>query len=308
MDMKYLFSTILFLFISIGFAQDGELPMGKTMADYEQELTALGNEIVTGVTEEERLTLNKEFNDLLYDCLLQDESFDYPFEKVRNLSKLTAESKQFRLFTWLVPLKDGTFQYNGMALVKQKHGLEIIDLKDQSAEMEKPEYAWLKPSKWFGAIYYQTFEVKYKKNRYQVYLGYRPGDRKVQEKIIEVVQLKNGKLEFGAKIFETPLLADFKYAQRPYRLRLRYSKKVVASLKYVPAEKMIIMDHLSPPDASMKGQWELYGPDFSYDGLEWEDGKFQLRKQIEFNSGLQQVIPEQRPQQGLAPKKEEEDN
>jgi hypothetical protein len=260
---------------------------------------------VTGRLEEDRLKFNQEFSTGLEDMLYYDEAFDYPFDKVKNLSKLKSESEELRLFTWLVPLKAGTYNYYGFALIKSKKGgVDVVSLTDESRTLESPEYDWLKPDKWFGAIYYQTFEVKHKKKRYQIYLGYRPGDREVQEKLVEVVYLDNNKLTFGAKIFETPLISDYKYDQRPFRLRFRYSKKVVASLKYNQELKMIVMDHLSPPDASMQRDWKMYGPDFSYDGIYWEDGKFYLKKQIEFNSGQRPPTSLERPKQGLTPKKD----
>jgi hypothetical protein len=279
--------------------------MTESYSDRESELAILGDKVVSQKMEEDRLKSNLDFTQLLEEMLYEEEAFEYPFEKVKNLSKITAKSNAFRIFTWLVPLKDGTYNYYGFALIKGKNGdLDVVSLSDQSKTLESPEYDWLKPEKWFGAIYYQTFEVKYKKKRYQVYLGYRPGDREVQEKIVEVITLDNNKLTFGAKIFETPLISDYKYEQRPYRLRFRYSKKVVASLKYKPELNMIVMDHLSPPDASMRRDWKTYGPDFSYDGIYWENGKFYLKKQIEFNSGQKPPVSPERPKQGLTPKKD----
>ena len=306
--MKYLTLVLTTLFFSSVFAQgeEGGASENVSLAELEADLALLGDKVVTGKHEEERLQSNKEFTLALEEMLYYEEAFEYPFEKVKNLSKLTAESEQFRLFTWLVPLKDGTFSYYGFALVKKKKGVtEVIELSDKSTSLESPEYDWLKPEKWFGAIYYQTFEVKHKKKRYQVYLGYRPGDREVQEKLVEVVYLDNNKLTFGDKVFETPVISDYKYDQRPYRLRFRYSKKVVASLKYKPELNMIVMDHLSPPDASFQRDWKMYGPDFSYDGIYWDNGKFYLKKQIEFDSGLQPAAPIERPKQGLSPSKED---
>jgi hypothetical protein len=305
-NMRYLTLVFTTLIFNSVFAQgeEGDASENVSLAELEADLAILGDKVVAGKLEEERLQSNKEFTSVLEEMLYYNEAFEYPFEKVKNLSKITAESEELRLFTWLVPLKDGTYNYNGFALIKRKKGvIEVVDLTDNSKSLESPEYDWLKPENWFGAIYYQTFEVKHKKRRYQVYLGYRPGDREVQEKLIEVVHVDNNKLTFGAKIFETPIISDYKYDQRPYRLRFRYSKKVVASLKYKPELNMIVMDHLSPPDASFQRDWKRYGPDFSYDGIYWENGKFYLKKQIEFDSGFQPATPIEKPKQGLTPKK-----
>ena len=34
---------------------------------------------------------------------------------------------------------------------------------------------------------------------------------------------------------------------------------------------MIVFDHLSPSREDLEGQYQFYGPDFSYDGLRWKD-------------------------------------
>ena len=298
--MKSLIGTFsLLLFFNFLPAQEV-----KALPELELELAGFGELVVGSQSETERLSANTVFDSLLYQMLLQDDAFDYAFAEVKNLSSLKAENNKFRMFTWLVPLKNGTYSYNGYALVKTKSGLAIEKLIDQVAEPENVEYAWLKAGKWFGAIYYQAFEVKFKKNRYQIFLGYRPGNREVQEKIVEVIAIEDDKIRFGEKIFETPNIFDFKYNQRPYRLRFKYAKKVVASVKWFPNESMIIMDHLTPPDASLKGEWKYYGPDFSYDALYWEKGKWHLKDGVEFNADTQSISPSDKPSQGLEKEKE----
>jgi len=44
------------------------------------------------------------------------------------------------------------------------------------------------------------------------------------------------------------------------------------TLKYDEGKEMIIYDHLSPSEPKYEGQYEFYGPDFSYDGLKYENG------------------------------------
>jgi hypothetical protein len=53
------------------------------------------------------------------------------------------------------------------------------------------------------------------------------------------------------------------------------------SLRYEEDRKRIVFDHLSPPDASLKGQTQYYGPDLSYDAYYWKKGRWQLRENID---------------------------
>ncbi|MBA7588034.1 hypothetical protein ES708_30082 [subsurface metagenome] len=55
-------------------------------------------------------------------------------------------------------------------------------------------------------------------------------------------------------------------------IEFEYNEKAVMSLRYNKDAKMIVFDHLSPSNASLQGNYEFYGPDFSYDGLTFEKG------------------------------------
>jgi hypothetical protein len=40
----------------------------------------------------------------------------------------------------------------------------------------------------------------------------------------------------------------------------------------------IICDHLAPSKENLKEKWFSYGPDFSYDRVYWEKGKWQIQE------------------------------
>jgi hypothetical protein len=56
------------------------------------------------------------------------------------------------------------------------------------------------------------------------------------------------------------------------------------SLRYDPQKKMIVFDHLSPTKPSLEGQYEFYGPDFTYDGLKFEKGVWEHYQNIEITN------------------------
>ena len=43
---------------------------------------------------------------------------------------------------------------------------------------------------------------------------------------------------------------------------------------------MIIMDHLAPEDSRFEGQYQFYGPDFSYDALEFKKGEWVFQRDV----------------------------
>ena len=56
------------------------------------------------------------------------------------------------------------------------------------------------------------------------------------------------------------------------------------SLRYEKKKKMIVFDHLSPSSPSLKGKYEYYGPDFTYDGFSFKKGIWHYRKNLEMRN------------------------
>ena len=55
-------------------------------------------------------------------------------------------------------------------------------------------------------------------------------------------------------------------------------------LNYESAENRIVFDHLAPPDPNLKGKFELYGPDFSYDGFKFLNGRWKFISDLELKN------------------------
>ena len=51
-------------------------------------------------------------------------------------------------------------------------------------------------------------------------------------------------------------------------------------LKYNQEFKLIVFDHLSPSQKKFEGQYLYYGPDMTYDGLEFKNGFWNLKSNI----------------------------
>ena len=263
-----------------------------TLADQEKELWRLGEKSISAKTEEERLAVADTFTNLLDMIIGTKASFEFPFEKVKNLSKLISPDKNFRIYTWSVPLRNGSFKYFGRLVLKEDEKFRVVKLIDAAATLENPEHRQLKPDQWYGAIYYDLVKTKHKKKTYYTLIGYRPDKSSHNEKVLEVLSTNNfDPIRFGEKIFNTPRLNEHKYQRRPYRLIFRYNPTIVASLKYIPQRKEIVFDHLAPPDASQHNQWHLYGPDFTFDALYWEKDNWELNEGIQVNNSISPSTP-----------------
>lgn len=273
----------------------GITPMyAQSLSEAEIILADLGSRILTSEEFSARKQASDEFGDLLLQILRQPESFQYSFGQVKNLSRLQSGDKLVNVFTWLLPsVEPNTYEFYGILQVKDKYNrIHLHTLTDKASEIAQPEYTALNPARWYGALYYQIIDVKHGNQTYYTLLGYRPQGKVVQRKVLDALVVKSPKnVIFGAQIFYVQDFADRRYMKKPFRLFYDYSASVAATLRYNEKEKMIIMDHLAPPDASKKGIYAVYGPDFSYDGLYWNNGHWHLKEQIKFDTGIKDEIP-----------------
>lgn len=280
------------------------LPFGLFAQSVSEEifrLSALGEKIMMGADSVERHQANAQFKELLIETLESAEKpFDMDFSPVKNLSVQKSDDDKVVIFTWIVPDVPGKEKMNGLLMVrrgkKKKQDFHLHELDDLAAELSGAPYQMLSGGRWYGALYYQIFTVTHKRQTYYMLMGYRPISAQVQKKLIDVLHIaSDGVPRFGAKIFNVRTLMDYKYERPPYRLFFQYSTSVSASFRYLPNEKIIVLDHLSPPENAPPGMWAMYGPDFSYDGLEFVKGVWELREEITFDSGIKQDFPSDPP-------------
>lgn len=222
-------------------------------------------------TEEERLLANSQLKGVLKRCISRTGADWYKFDSIPAIAQLSPDDKSFVIYNWELPHSDGTYTYYAFVLhiINKDKKWEVIELTDASAYIKRPEMAILKANQWFGAHYYKIVTVKKKGKNYYCLLGADWNDKLSKKKLIEVLSFENdGTIKFGA-----PIITYNK--QTLNRLILEYSSKVSMSLNYDEDSKRIVFDHLSPIEEGLKGQYQFYAPDLSYDALKFKKGKWQ---------------------------------
>jgi len=248
----------------LSLVQDSLKPLSKVILD-------------TRKAEEERLSANIKFKSILKRCLEKEGAENFIFDSVNAIARLEPEDKSFVILNWELPHADGTFTYFAFVLSKNKKTktVQLTELIDASASIKRPETALLKASNWFGAHYYKVVSVKRKGKNYYCLLGADWNDRLSKKKLMEILSFeKDGSIKFGA-----PLINYNKVTLN--RLIFEYSSKVSMSLNYDEKSKRIIFDHLSPIEEGLKGQYQFYAPDLSYDALIFKKGKWQHIENID---------------------------
>jgi len=221
---------------------------------------------------------SKKFSDGLKHALDMDKSIDFPFDSLKKYKiMLESPDKQVRVFTWDVESEDGTHVYYGFiqAYNRKSKKYEVYQLNDKSDAIKDPENAILDNTKWFGAYYYEIAQMKYKKSKYYILLGWDGNNRITNKRLIDVLYFsEKGFPKFGDAIFVTD------NGKTKKRVIFEYQAGVFMSLRYDEEKQAIVFDHLSPSNANLEGQFQFYGPDFTYDMMEFKEGKWQYVKNV----------------------------
>jgi len=259
-------SIILIILFHTSYSQNTDIDFVTEKVD---SISMLLTQISKSADDSEKRQKSRDIQQLFNQALSKKESFTYAFD-IKFLSVLESDDKLVRIYNWNIALNDGTFEYYGFIqyLTNKKKKLAFIALTDKSAEITSPETSSLTCDNWFGALYYHIITTKDKNKTYYTLLGWDGNNSFTNKKLIEILSFNSsGKPEFGAAIFRVE-------SGRIKRVIYEYSKQANMSLQYDTRYKMIVFDHLSPSDPKLKGQFQYYGPDFSYDGLEFEKGKW----------------------------------
>lgn len=201
----------------------------------------------------------------LENILLNQASIDFNFDSLKECSRIRSSDGKVRIITWNIYKSDESYFYFGFVQLRTPNGCETFKLIDKSSSIKSPELHTAGADKWFGMLYYSIVDC----GDYYTLLGWDGNDKLIKRKFIDVLYFKNGNPVFGKDVFEFP-------NKNPKRVMFEYSSEVSMSLKYYPAYKRIVFDHLAPRDPMMEGQYQFYGPDFSVDALKFSKGKWKF--------------------------------
>ena len=202
-------------------------------------------------------------------------SMEFPWSRLDKIGIISSEYKRMRVFSWHVESDMDHYRYFGFIQVGLKKGkIKLYELKDNG----KPQRGVIKSdqtkSDWFGKLYYQVLSNKYKRKTYYTLLGMDFNNVHSTIKSVEVMVIQRNEPHFVRSLFSK----DRDFADR---LVLEYAKQVAISVRYDPGTGMITFDHLAPFPPIYENNFEFYGPDGSFDGLEFEGGHWIYRDDID---------------------------
>lgn len=240
---------------------------------------AISKRIMTAATDTIRFAHNANFIKTLVQALKVPEAYEADFDSLTMVSAIKSPDNAFRLFTWFVPTDEGSYRYFGAIQLKPKNGqLQLLPLIDDTQNFVDSN-AVTDHKKWFGSRYYELVPLSAGKEQFYALLGWKGNNRKTSSKVIEILSFKAGQPVFGRAVFEGA--GDLTGKNR---LIFTYNKVNSMTLRFDKKVNMIVSDHLAPYDPNMKGNFEFYASDSSFDGYSLNKGKLKLVENIEVHN------------------------
>jgi len=265
--MKILFVALLVLLsFSNSFSQ-------ANLIEKEQEIKLDFDRLIQADTDSLKLSICNTIQKVFQEILIKEQSFNYPFAQLTKMGKLSSSDQVFRIYNWNCVLSDGSYRYYGLIQHKQKKSIFVEVLEDSGVAPDMMKQYTV--ADWTGALYYQIVPFKMKGKSNYLLLGWDGNNFNTNKKIIEVLCFsKDGKAKFGMPV----ILWKGKTLNR---VVFEYAKQAGMSIQYNEKRKQIVFDHLAPSLPIYQNQFEYYGPDFSYDALEYREGKWELVENID---------------------------
>lgn len=291
--------TILLLILFFAVWQSSYAQSSKENRLGEDDLKGMLREVASATTDDQKITLNQLFIDRFQELLQQEKTYDFPFDSLKAIGKLSAPDEKFRLFTWSFRLSNGRYKFFGIIQQPEMGRNKVILLHDRSDSIPHAEAQILSPENWYGARYYAIIPlITAHSDTLYTLLGWNGNNSLVTQKMIEILSFgKAGEAIFGAAVFK-----NYPGEER-FRVIFRYSAETAMVLKAVKKEiavrgpwdiqkkrfktassleTIILCDRLMPLEPQLEGVYQHYVPVSDVmDGFLPDHGKWLFTKEID---------------------------
>lgn len=262
---------IIFLLLNTGnksFGQQNKKVQTTAFAERDTLIT-LGKILLNPkVLDDAKIKANNQFESILRNALSSTSAFEVNLDSVLNLAIIKPEDLSFIIYNWELPLSNNVYQYYAFIVTKNSKNNTVQLYKLTAANNTGTKKVDGEIGNWYGGHYYKVITKKHKRKKYYTLLSANWDSKISKKKIIDILTIdKEGKPKFGAPIinYNKTLLS---------KLVFEYTNSVSMSVRYDEPLDLIIFDHLSPIQPDLKGQYQFYAPDLSYDALKFKKGKW----------------------------------
>lgn len=253
----------------------------SSLNKYQDSLKKLTEVIYNTSNDQEQAATNAQFIKTLVTALKTPASFNFAFDSLQRISIMKSPDNAFRIFSWYLPLQDGTYRFFGSIQMATKDGtLKMFPLIDGTDNFKDTDEI-TDHKNWYGARYYQVIPILMNgRQPSYILLGWKGKNAKSSKKVIEILSFdKTGQPVFGKAII------DGLKGQKPKsRVVFEYNKLNTMTLNLDKTVGMIVFDHLAPLSAEMEGNFEFYASDLSFDAYKLVGGRLKLVENVEMKN------------------------
>ncbi len=274
MKAAKLLPVSIFCLISLASTAQLSKTVQASLKKSEDSLKTLANKMIHEREASQRFTADSIFIRTLVRTLKTPNSFYYPFDSLKTVSRIYSPDSNFRIITWQFMRDEAYFRQRGAIQMKTADGsLKLFPLIDMSDFTENPVDSVRSNFNWVGAIYYNMVMKTFNNKKYYTLFGYDDNNFRSTRKWLEVLTFnEQGQPQFGGRYFNYPA-DEIKAPQPAFRFLLEYKKDAAARISYDPEMDLIIFDHLVSDSKDPTKKYTLV-PDGDQEGFKWKDGQW----------------------------------
>jgi hypothetical protein len=266
---KYMILFLVIQLFPVNTAKS-QAPVHDTSAQLQDLFSRLAN----STEDTDRLRINDSICSIVDSYVRSDSIFDHKFRNIRYLGEICPRNSKVKIVTWNLILRNSKSRYYCYFINRTGKQNSVYSLVGTYREDTPRTDTIYSRSDWYGALYYDIRPLKKDNKLYWMLLGVDYGNPSVTRKIIDVLSfIGNGDIILGRKWFSDS--ADDKF-----RVVIEYSSDAVISMKFL-SDKSIVFDHLVPFSAKQAESRSQYGPEYSYDGYNYEKGVWKFKPDVE---------------------------
>ncbi len=270
-----MFRSAIFFILVFAYVQvEAQKPEYLEFVKSEARLQGLFQELYSDSLSDADVLLDS-IRQMMAEVLTMEGSMEFPWNGLDRIGVITSDDKRLRLFTWHVMDDYDHYRYFGYIQIAMNKGkVRLFELHDNEKGQRGVMKLEQSDTDWYGKLYYQLISNKDRRKTYYTIMGMDFNDSRSTIKSVEVLEIHRNSPRFVRSLF-------LKGSDFVDRMVLEYADQVAISVRYDPGLEMITFDHLVPFHPIYAKNFEFYGPDGSYDGLEFSGGRWLYREDID---------------------------
>jgi len=239
-------------------------------------LEKLYGRLVNNYDDNDRIHINDSIRMIIEGYVMSDTVFNHRFPNLKYLGQITSSDSLIKIITWNLVLKSSPGRYYCYLIRREGPDKKRRISRLMTSYKEEPirTDTTYTGQNWYGALYYDLRPYIIDGEKLYVLLGIDYGNLLISRKIIDVVSFTDeDSIIFGKRWFSTG--TDIRF-----RDIFEYASNGMMSLRF-SSVKSIVFDHLVPFSPDRKDDRQYYGPDYSYDAYNFENGFWKLIVNVE---------------------------